>query len=197
MIQDLLGLVHPSLRRTESWTANLTATAICVAGWGWFLYAGVVDPLGGINTMWPLFGIANQMLAAIALIFATVVLFRMKRERYAWVAMMPTAWLLVCTLTAGAQKLFDSNPRIGFLAHARKYSDALAQGKLIAPAGSLAQMRQVIVNDWIDASLCALLLAVVVAMVGFGIASIRRARRSDASIAREMMPVYQEIAHAH
>ena len=197
MIQDLLGQAHPALRRTESWTANLTATAICVAGWGWFLYAGVVDPLGGINTMWPLFGIANQMLAAIALIFATVVLFRMKRERYAWVAMMPTAWLLVCTLTAGAQKLFDSNPRIGFLAHARKYSDALAQGKLIAPAGSLAQMRQVIVNDWIDASLCALLLAVVVAMVGFGIASIRRARRSDASIAREMMPVYQEIAHAH
>ncbi|HTD29318.1 MAG TPA: carbon starvation CstA family protein, partial [Xanthomonadaceae bacterium] len=197
MIQDLLGIVHPSLRRTESWTANLIATGLCVAAWGWFLYGGVVDPLGGINTLWPLFGIANQMLAAIALIFATVVLFRMKRERYAWVAIVPTVWLLVCTVTAGAEKLFHSDPKIGFVAHAHKYSDALARGELLAPAKSLAQMQQVIVNDWVDASLCALLLAVVLAMVGFGFASIRRARLGDAASARETMAVYPEIAHAH
>ncbi len=200
MIQDLLGLAHPSLRRTTSWPANLLATALCVAGWGWFLYAGVVDPLGGINTLWPLFGIANQMLAAIALIFATVVLFRMKHERYAWIAIVPTSWLLVCTLTAGAEKLFHSDPKIGFLAHAHKYSEALARGELLAPAKNLAQMRQVLVNDWVNASLCALLIAVVVAMVCFGIASIRRARAGNAASVRETAPVYAdmsvEVAHA-
>ena len=197
MIQDLLGLAHPTLRRTTSWPANLLATGLCVAGWGWFLYAGVVDPLGGINTLWPLFGIANQMLAAIALIFATVVLFRMKRERHAWITIVPTTWLLVCTLTAGAQKLVDPNPKIGFLAHAHKYADALAHGTLVAPAKSLAQMRQVIVNDWVNASLCALLVAVVLAMVGFGIASIRLARRGETATAREAAPVFADIAHAH
>ena len=196
MIQDLLGLAHPSWRRTTSWTASLVATGLCVAGWGWFLYAGVVDPLGGINTLWPLFGIANQMLAAIALIFATVVLFRMKRERQAWIAILPTVWLLVCTLDAGAQKLFSSDPRIGFIALAHKYSDALARGNLLAPAKSLAQMQQVIVNDWVNASLCALLIGVVIAMVGFGIVSILRTRSTSVSVARETAPVYAEAAHA-
>jgi carbon starvation protein len=136
------------------------------------------------------------MLAAIALIFATVVLFRMKRERQAWVAILPTLWLLVCTLDAGAQKLFASDPRIGFIAHAHKYADALAHGNLLAPAKSLVQMQQVIVNDWVNASLCALLIAVVIAMAGFGIASIRRARSANASVARETAPVYAEVAHA-
>src|SRR5689334_3457723 len=101
MIQELLGLAAPALKQTESWTANLVATALCVAGWGYFLYQGVVDPLGGINTLWPLFGIANQMLAAIALTFATVTLIKMKRERYLWVTLVPTAWLVICTVTAG------------------------------------------------------------------------------------------------
>ena len=194
MIQDLLGLAHPSLRRTTSWPANLLATALCVSGWGWFLYAGVVDPLGGINTLWPLFGIANQMLAAIALIFATVVLFRMKHARYAWITVAPTCWLLICTLTAGSEKLFHTNPKIGFIAQAHKYADALARGELLAPAKSLVQMRQVVVNAWVNASLCALLIAVVLAMVGFGIASIRRARAGNAACVRETAPVYADIA---
>ncbi|HEX8818578.1 MAG TPA: carbon starvation CstA family protein, partial [Archangium sp.] len=106
MIQELAGLVYAPLRRTESWTANLIATAICVAGWGYFLYQGVVDPLGGINTLWPLFGIANQMLAAIALTLACVVLVKMKRERFLWIPAIPTVWLVYCTLTAGWQKVF-------------------------------------------------------------------------------------------
>ncbi|MBK0365217.1 carbon starvation protein CstA, partial [Salmonella enterica] len=98
MLQDLLGVVSPGLKRTDSLPANLLATALCVLAWGYFLHQGVVDPLGGINTLWPLFGIANQMLAGMALMLCAVVLFKMKRQRYAWVALVPTAWLLICTL---------------------------------------------------------------------------------------------------
>jgi carbon starvation protein len=137
MIQDLLGVAVPALAETGSWIANLVATVLAVAAWGYFLYQGVVDPLGGINTLWPLFGIANQMLAAIALTLATVVLFKMKRERYAWVTIVPAAWLIVCTLTAGWQKLFHTEPSISFLALASKFGDALAQGKILAPATSV------------------------------------------------------------
>lgn len=104
MLQDLLGVVSPGLKRTDSLPANLLATALCVLAWGYFLHQGVVDPLGGINTLWPLFGIANQMLAGMALMLCAVVLFKMKRQRYAWVALVPTAWLLICTLTAGCRK---------------------------------------------------------------------------------------------
>ena len=106
MLQDLLGSFVPALKRTESWTANLIATAGCVAMWGYLLYQGVIDPLGGINTLWPLFGISNQMLAGIALMLATVVLIKMKRQRYIWVTMLPAVWLLICTTTAGFIKLF-------------------------------------------------------------------------------------------
>lgn len=95
MLQDLLGVVSPGLKRTDSLPANLLATALCVLAWGYFLHQGVVDPLGGINTLWPLFGIANQMLAGMALMLCAVVLFKMKRQRYAWVALVPTAWLLI------------------------------------------------------------------------------------------------------
>ena len=201
MIQDMLGLISPSLRRTESWPANILATALCASGWGWFLYQGVIDPLGGINSLWPLFGIANQMLAGMALIAATVILFRMKRERYAWITIVPTSWLLVCTLTAGAEKLWHSDPRIGFLAHAHKFADALSHGELLAPAKTLAQMHRVILNDYVDAALCALLISVVLAMTGFGLAAIRRARASNNITSHETVPVYAEridegLAHA-
>lgn len=119
MLQDLLGSFVPALKRTESWTANLIATAGCVAMWGWLLYQGVIDPLGGINTLWPLFGISNQMLAGIALMLGTVVLIKMKRQRYIWVTLLPATWLLICTTTAGFIKLFDANPAIGFLSLAK------------------------------------------------------------------------------
>jgi carbon starvation protein len=186
MIQDLLGTFVAPLKDTRSWTANLAATALAVGGWGWFLYQGVTDPLGGINTLWPLFGISNQMLAAMALTLCTVVLFRMKRERFAWVTMAPLAWLLICTLTAAWQKMFHPDPKIGFLAHAAKYSDALARGELLAPAKSLAQMRQVIVNDYVNAGLCALFVSVVLAILFYGIKSITAARRSEAPTTREI-----------
>ncbi len=176
MLQDLLGAFIPSFKRTDSIVASLTATGLCVAGWGYFLYQGVVDPLGGINTLWPLFGISNQMLAGIALVLATCVLFKMKRDRFAWVTVVPTVWILMCTLTAGWQKIFAANPKIGFLAHADKYKAALAKGDIMAPAKSLEQMQQIILNDYIDAALAGMFILVLVSVVGFGIKTILAAR---------------------
>ncbi|MGO3741031.1 carbon starvation CstA family protein [Kerstersia sp.] len=185
MLQDLLGTFAPSLRRTESLPANLLATALCVAAWGHFLYQGVVDPLGGINTLWPLFGIANQMLAAVALMLGTVVLFKMKRDRYAWVTILPTIWLLACTLTAGFEKIFHSNPKIGFVAHAKVYAQALAEDKVLAPAKSLSEMSRVIFNDYVNASLCGIFIFVVLSILVFGIRSVFQARRQSQPTANE------------
>jgi carbon starvation protein len=187
LLQDMMGTAVPALKDTKSWTGNLLATGIAVAAWGYFLYQGVVDPLGGINTLWPLFGIANQMLAAIALILCTVVLVKMKRERYAWVTAAPCLWLLICTLTAGWQKMFHDNPAIGFLAHARKFSDALAAGEILAPAKSLEQMNRIVFNDMVNASLCGLFMAVVLAMVIAGAVTIRRALADPKPSARESL----------
>ena len=176
MLQDLLGAFAPSLKRTDSVFASLMATGLCVAAWGYFLYQGVVDPLGGINTLWPLFGISNQMLAAVALMLGTVVLFKMKRERYAWTTMLPAAWLLACTLTAGWQKIFSPDAKVGFLAHADKYADALAQGKLLAPAKTAAAMSRVVFNDRLDAGLCALFMLVVVSVLVYSVRAALAAR---------------------
>ncbi|ANB19228.1 carbon starvation CstA family protein [Dokdonella koreensis] len=185
MIQDLAGLAVPALKRTESWAANLIATALCVACWGYFLYQGVVDPLGGINTLWPLFGIANQMLAAIALTVCCVCLIKMKRDQYVWIPLVPTVWLLICTLTAGWQKVFHGDVRIGFLSHAKKYADALAQGQVLAPAKSLDDMNRIVFNDYVNAGLAATFMAIVVVVVVFGIRAAVRARRISLPTAQE------------
>ncbi len=169
MIQDLVGSVYQPFAQTESLTANLLATTLCVGGWGWFLYQGVVDPLGGINSLWPLFGIANQMLAAIALLLASSILLKMKRTQFAWVTLVPTAWILIVTLSASWQKLFHADPKIGFLAHAEKFRTALANGEVLAPAKDLAQMQQIITNDYVNASLAAIFMAVVLAMLAFAL----------------------------
>jgi carbon starvation protein len=185
MIQELAGMVVPALKKTESWAANVIATALCVGCWGYFLYQGVVDPLGGINTLWPLFGIANQMLAAIALTVCCVILIRMKRDRYVWVPLVPTVWLVICTMTAGWQKVFDDNIRIGFLSHAAKYSDALAQGEVLAPAKSLAEMQRIVTNDHVNAGLALLFMSIVVVVVLFGLRTAFQARRSAVPTASE------------
>ncbi len=185
MLQDLLGTFVPSLKRTESWVANLIATGLCVAAWGYFLYQGVVDPLGGINTLWPLFGIANQMLAAVALLLGTVVLFRMKKDRYAWVTIVPATWLLACTMTAGWLKVFSSDPKLGFLAHADKYAAAIAEGKVLAPAKSLAAMERVVFNDRLDAALCVLFMGVVLSVLVYSFKAIAEARRSSKPTSHE------------
>jgi carbon starvation protein len=179
MLQDLLGSFVPAFKRTDSLVANLTATGLCVAAWGYFLYQGVVDPLGGINTLWPLFGISNQMLAAVALMLGTVVLFRMKRGHFAWVTMLPAAWLLACTLTAGWQKVFSADPRVGFLAHADKYADALAQGTLLAPAKTPLAMSRIVFNDRLDAALCVLFIAVVLSVLFYSVKAVMAARRLE------------------
>jgi carbon starvation protein len=185
MIQDLVGTFAPRFRHTRAWLPNLLSTALAVGGWGWFLHAGVVDPLGGINTLWPLFGIANQMLAAIALTLCTVVLFRMKRQRYAVVVAAPAAWLYVCTLTAGLEKIFHPDAKIGFLAHAARYSAAAAEGRLLAPAKSAFEMSRIIFNDHVNITLCAIFIALVLSMLVFGIRAIRDALRAKTVTTRE------------
>lgn len=179
MLQDLMGTFVPSMRKMDSIFASLVATALCVAAWGYFLYQGVVDPLGGINTLWPLFGIANQMLAGVALTLATVVLFKMKRQQFAWVTMVPTAWLLICTLTAGWQKMFHENPKIGFLANAHKYQAALDKGEVLAPAKNIDQMHQIITNNYVDATMSGLFILLVVAIVIYAIPACMRALNAN------------------
>lgn len=165
MIQDILGQVYKPFGKTDSTLANVIATTLCVLGWGYFLYQGVVDPLGGINTLWPLFGIANQMLAGIALLLGTTILFKMGKKAYVWVTLIPTVGLLIVTMTAGYQKLFHENPKIGFLSHAKVFQGALDEGKVLAPAKNVAQMKQIIFNDYIDAALCGIFMIVVIAVL--------------------------------
>jgi len=169
MLQDLIGLAVPSFRNATSFGPALIGTGLCVTAWGYFLYMGVTDPLGGVNTLWPLFGISNQMLAAIALMLATVVLFRMKRERYAWVTIVPAAWLLACTISAATLKLFSDDIRVGFLAHARRFSAAAAQGELLAPAKTMGDVNRIIFNDIVDAALCGAFLIVLLAVLTYAV----------------------------
>jgi carbon starvation protein CstA len=185
MLQDLLGSFVPALGKTDSWVASFIATGGCVALWGYFLYQGVTDPLGGINMLWPLFGIANQMLAGVALLLCATVLFKMKREKYAWVPLLPAAWLLVCTISAGFIKLFSSDPGVGFVAQAHKYRDAIAAGNLLPPSKDFGQMQQVMVNNYINAGLTVLFLFVVLAVLVYSIKTIRAARASSVRTDRE------------
>jgi Carbon starvation protein, predicted membrane protein len=186
MLQDLIALAVPGFKDSKSVAPGIVATALTVAAWGFFLYQGVTDPLGGVNTLWPVFGISNQMLAAIALMLATAVLFRMKRDRFAWVTMVPTAWLLVCTLSAGWLKLFSADAKVGFLAHAAKFAAAADKGEVLAPAKSMTEMQAIIFNDRVDAALVALFLLVVLALLGFTIRTCLAARRVAAPTAREI-----------
>ena len=186
MIQDLVGHGIPTFKDTRSWGNNVVGSALACAMWGYLLYAGVTDPYGGIWTMWPLFGATNQMLAAIALTLCTVVLYKMKRERWAWVTVVPTLWLLACTLTAGLEKAFSPNPKVGFLSHAEKFSQALNAQQVLAPAKSLEEMRRIIFNDYLDATLAILAVAIVLIVVVYGVLRIRQARGTPQSTAIEV-----------
>jgi carbon starvation protein len=189
MLQDLVGHAVPAFRETRSWTNNIVGSALACVLWGYILYQGVIDPFGGIWTLWPLFGTSNQMLAAIALTACTVILFKMKRARYAWVTIVPATWLVICTVTAGLQKVFSADTKIGFLSHARQFSEAIAAGKVLAPAKTMGDMSRVVVNDYIDATLAAVFVIVVVATVVYGAISIRRATAAPGITARELGPL--------
>jgi carbon starvation protein len=178
MIQDLVGNVIPAFKATESWANNIAGSALACCLWGYFLYQGVIDPLGGIWTMWPLFGSANQMLAAIALVLCTVVLFKMKRQRFAWVTIVPATWLVLCTVTAGLEKVFSADTAVGFVAHAMKFGAAEAAGQILAPAKSLHEMGRIVFNDYLDAGLAGLFAAIVLTMVVYGIMDARKALRN-------------------
>jgi carbon starvation protein len=154
MLQELVGHVWKPFGRTSWYPSIVISSALIVAGWGYFLYQGVVDPLGGINSLWPLFGIANQLLAAVALCVGTTILIKLGRQRYAWVTLVPLVWLASATLTAGWQKVFAANPRLGFLSHAR------------AMAGSASpDAARLIFNDRLDAALALVFMAVVVGLI--------------------------------
>ena len=178
MVQDLVGTVVPSMANNRSWLGNMAGTTVAVAGWGFFVYQGVVDPLGGINTLWPLFGIGNQMLASMALILGTVVLFKMKKQRYAWVTIIPTAWLFITSMTAGWQKIFHEKPSIGFLAQANKFRKGIDDGIVIAPAKTVADMQTIVFSNQINAALCAFFMLVAVTMLVAAFFVIRRALNS-------------------
>jgi carbon starvation protein len=142
------------------------SSALFCAMWGYFLYMGVTDPLGGINSLWPLFGISNQLLAAVALCVGTTVIIKMGKARYSWVTMIPLAWLVIVTMTAGWQKLFSADPRIGFLSHARGMETVLAAGNLPRGATSIEMANRMIFNDRLDAAVAAFfMISVVVVLV--------------------------------
>jgi carbon starvation protein len=146
MLQELAGQLWRPLGRTSWYPSTVLASALIVAGWGYFLVQGVLDPLGGINSLWPLFGISNQLLASVALCVGTTLLIKSGKARYAWVTLLPLAWLLAATLTAGWQKVFAADPRLGFLAHAASVAEQIAAGTIAAPRGA-----RLIFNDRLDA----------------------------------------------
>jgi carbon starvation protein len=125
----------------------------------------VIDPLGGINSLWPLFGIANQLLAAVALCVATTIIIKMGKARYAWATLMPLAWLIIVTMSAGAAKLFSSQPRLGFLAHARMLQAAQATGTLPAGVKGAGDLSRMIANDYLDAAVAAFFLIAVLVIL--------------------------------
>ncbi|HUE39802.1 MAG TPA: carbon starvation CstA family protein [Candidatus Binatia bacterium] len=163
MLQDLFGHFWAPLGRTSWYPSVLSSSALMVGAWGYFLYQGVIDPLGGINSLWPLFGIANQLLAAIALCVATTILLKNSRPAYAWTTLSPLLWLLAITMTAGYQKIFSADLRIGFLAEAADRTRRLAAGSL--PAAEIAKLERLIFNDYLDAAITAVFMILVIVVV--------------------------------
>jgi carbon starvation protein len=163
MVQDLGGRVWKPFGRTGWMPGVLLSSAIIVALWGYFLYQGVVDPLGGINSLWPLFGISNQLLAAVALVVATTILMKMGRLRWIWVTLLPMAWLVIITMAASYQKIFDANPRIGFLAYAKALAAQVAAGRI--PAEKIAETQRLIFNQRLDAAVTGVLASMILVLI--------------------------------
>ncbi|HYW07912.1 MAG TPA: carbon starvation CstA family protein [Longimicrobium sp.] len=165
MLQEVLGQIWKPLGRTSWYPSIVLSSALVVMGWGYFLYQGVVDPLGGINSLWPLFGISNQLLASVALCVGTTVLIKSGKARYAWTTLVPLAWLVVVTFSAGLQKVFAADPRLGFLSHAAWVQAKLAAGQLPTGAKTLADAHRMIFNDRLDAGVALAFMAVAVLVI--------------------------------
>jgi carbon starvation protein len=165
MLQELGGYAWKPLGRTSWYPSIILASAGVVAAWGYFLVQGVRDPLGGINSLWPLFGISNQLLAAVALCVGTTLLIKSGKARYAWVTLLPLVWLLSVTMTAGWQKIFAQDPRLGFLSHAAATAAGVDAGRIGAAEGA-----RLIFNDRLDAMLAGLFMLITVVLL---IASVR------------------------
>ncbi|CAG9411954.1 carbon starvation CstA family protein [Providencia alcalifaciens] len=179
MLQDLLGNFVPFLKKTDSLFAGIIGTAGCVGLWGYLLYQGVVDPLGGVKSLWPLFGISNQMLAAVALVLSTVVLIKMKRSKYILVTVLPAVWLLICTTWALGLKLFSDNPQLeGFLYLAKSYKEKIAAGGADLTAQEITNMNHIIINNYTNAGLSILFLVVVYGIIFFGIRVAMKAQKN-------------------
>jgi len=192
MVQDTVGIVIPAVKQSHNFFGNLLGTAVAVAGWGFFVYQGVVDPLGGINSLWPLFGIGNQILAAMALILGTVILFKMKKQKYVWVTIIPTVFLFITSMTAGWQKIFHENPKIGFLAQADRFNTAIANNEILAPAKTVAEMQTVAMSNQINAALCAFFMIVAFVMLFAAIRVIRRALANPEPSVHEAEAIYRD-----
>jgi carbon starvation protein len=160
MLQELAGQLWRPLGRTSWYPSTVLASALVVAGWGYFLVQGVLDPLGGINSLWPLFGISNQLLASVALCVGTTLIIKSGKARFAWITLLPLTWLLAATLTAGWQKVFAADPRLGFLAHAASVADQMAAGAVTAAMGT-----RLIFNDRLDAVVTILFMVITVLVV--------------------------------
>ncbi|MFJ5330475.1 carbon starvation CstA family protein [Pectobacterium versatile] len=178
MLQDLLGNFVPFLKKTDSLIAGMIGTAGCVGLWGYLLYQGVVDPLGGVKSLWPLFGISNQMLAAVALILGTVILIKMKRTQYIWVTLVPAIWLLICTTWALGLKLFSDNPQLeGFFYMANMFKGKIAEGGTELSAQQISNMNHIVTNNYTNAGLSILFLIVVYSIIAYGIKAALAARK--------------------
>jgi carbon starvation protein len=187
MLQDMFGNLFPPLGRTSWYPSVLLCSALVVSGWGYFLYFGTIDPLGGINSLWPLFGIANQMLAAIALCVTTTILVKSGKLRYAWVTALPLAWLVVITTSAAWAKLFSPELRIGFISHANDLASKLAAGTLSDAAA--AQAPRLIFNDQLNAVLTAFFMITTWVLV------FETARICHAAITGRRCPPLSESPH--
>ncbi|GAA5100038.1 carbon starvation CstA family protein [Wohlfahrtiimonas larvae] len=180
MLQDLLGNFVPFLKKTDSLLAGIIATAGCVGLWGYLLYQGVVDPLGGVKSLWPLFGISNQMLAGIALILSTVVLVKMKRAQYIWVTGLPALWLLICSTYAIILKMFSTNPDMeGFLYLISTYKAKLADTANNLTTQQIQDIEHIITNNYTNAILSVLFIIVVYGILFYGIRTVIQARKSE------------------
>ena len=165
MLQDTLGNVYKPFRDV-SWKPGVWfASAVIVGAWGYFLYAGVTDPLGGINQLFPLFGIANQLLAAVALTLCTVLLIKAGKLKWAWITGIPLAWDAALTLTASYQKVFSDDPKLGFFAQRDRFKEALDAGEVLAPAKSIDDMNKVVTNSTVDGILAAFFAILIVVVI--------------------------------